>query len=48
MIAVFLVIEIPHMVEERHISDSFMGLILVPVVEKAAGKSRMPCTRHCH
>ncbi|KAF9728352.1 hypothetical protein PMIN06_006686 [Paraphaeosphaeria minitans] len=36
MIAVFLVIEIPHMVEERHISDSFMGLILVPVVEKAA------------
>ena len=37
LIAVFLVLEIPHMVEERHISDSFMGLILVPVVEKAAG-----------
>ncbi|KAL1598806.1 hypothetical protein SLS60_007948 [Paraconiothyrium brasiliense] len=36
MIAVFLVIEIPHMVEQRHISDAFMGLILVPVVEKAA------------
>ncbi|KAK3209295.1 hypothetical protein GRF29_69g1343784 [Pseudopithomyces chartarum] len=36
LIAVFLVLEIPHMVEERHISDSFMGLILVPVVEKAA------------
>ncbi|KAJ4291732.1 hypothetical protein N0V90_009627 [Kalmusia sp. IMI 367209] len=36
LIAVFLVIEIPYMVEERHISDAFMGLILVPVVEKAA------------
>ena len=37
MIAVFLVLQIHHMVEERHISDAFMGLILVPVVEKAAG-----------
>ncbi|KAF1965501.1 hypothetical protein BU23DRAFT_489321 [Bimuria novae-zelandiae CBS 107.79] len=36
LIAVFLVLQIPHMVEERHISDAFMGLILVPVVEKAA------------
>jgi len=37
LIAVFLVLEIPFMVEERHVSDAFMGLILVPVVEKAAG-----------
>ncbi|KAF2262213.1 hypothetical protein CC78DRAFT_520489 [Lojkania enalia] len=36
MIAVFLVLEIPFMVEERHISDAFVGLILVPLVEKAA------------
>lgn len=38
LIAVFLVLQIPYMVEERHISDAFVGLILVPVVEKAAGK----------
>lgn len=38
MIAVFLVLQIPYIVEERHISDAFIGLILIPVVEKAAGK----------
>lgn len=36
MIAVFLVLQIPYIVEERHISDAFVGLILIPVVEKAA------------
>lgn len=36
MSAVFLVQEIEHMVTEEGVSDSFMGLILVPVVEKAA------------
>ncbi|GES62745.1 vacuolar H+/Ca2+ exchanger [Aspergillus terreus] len=36
MSAVFLVQEIEHIVHERHVSDNFMGLILVPVVEKAA------------
>lgn len=36
MIAVFLVLQIPYMVEEIHISDAFLGLILVPLVEKAA------------
>ncbi|CAI6337480.1 unnamed protein product [Periconia digitata] len=36
MIAVFLVLQIPYMVEERHISDAFVGLILIPVVEKFA------------
>lgn len=34
--AVFLVEEIEYIVVERHVSDSFMGLILVPLVEKAA------------
>ncbi|EME43882.1 hypothetical protein DOTSEDRAFT_129213 [Dothistroma septosporum NZE10] len=34
--AVFLVKEIHFMVDERHISDAFVGLILIPVVEKAA------------
>lgn len=34
--AVFLVEEIEFIVEKRHVSDSFMGLILVPLVEKAA------------
>ncbi|KAL7270225.1 hypothetical protein RUND412_007075 [Rhizina undulata] len=34
--AVFLVSEIHWIVSERHISDAFMGLILVPLVEKAA------------
>ncbi|KAF2113240.1 Ca2+:H+ antiporter [Lophiotrema nucula] len=36
LIAVFLVLEIPFMVEERGIKDAFIGLILIPVVEKAA------------
>jgi Ca2+:H+ antiporter len=36
LIAIALVEMIPHMVEERGISDNFLGLILVPVVEKAA------------
>lgn len=36
MMAVFLVQEIPYMVEERHVSDAFIGLILLPVVEKAS------------
>jgi Ca2+:H+ antiporter len=35
MSAVFLVQEIPFIVE-RGVPDSFMGLILVPLVEKAA------------
>ena len=35
MSAVFLVQEIPFIVE-RGVSDNFMGLILVPLVEKAA------------
>lgn len=35
MIAVFLVEEIPYIVE-RGVSDAFMGLILVPLVEKMA------------
>lgn len=34
--AIFLVMEIPHIVEDYGISDLFMGLILVPLVEKAA------------
>ena len=34
--AIFLVMEIPHIVENNGISDLFMGLILVPLVEKAA------------
>ncbi|KAL2811182.1 vacuolar H+/Ca2+ exchanger [Aspergillus granulosus] len=36
MAAVFLVQEIHHIVVEQGVSDNFMGLILVPVVEKAA------------
>jgi len=36
LIAVFLVLEIEYVVSQLHISDSFMGLILVPLVEKAA------------
>ncbi|KAI9719957.1 MAG: hypothetical protein M1828_005995 [Chrysothrix sp. TS-e1954] len=36
LIAVFLVLEIEYIVEDRGISDAFMGLILVPLVEKAA------------
>lgn len=34
--AIFLVEEIEFIVHERGISDAFMGLILVPLVEKAA------------
>ncbi|KAL2051804.1 hypothetical protein ABVK25_007960 [Lepraria finkii] len=34
--AVFLVEEIDYIVTERGVSDAFMGLILVPLVEKAA------------
>ncbi|KAG8631714.1 hypothetical protein KVT40_000854 [Elsinoe batatas] len=36
LIAIFLVQQIPYMVEEAGISDAFLGLILVPLVEKAA------------
>lgn len=36
IIAISLVDQIPDIVRSRHISDSFMGLILVPLVEKAA------------
>ncbi|KAK8159774.1 putative vacuolar cation/proton exchanger 2 [Phyllosticta citrichinensis] len=36
LIAVFLVDEIHYIVHERHVKDAFVGLILVPVVEKAA------------
>ncbi|KZM20600.1 uncharacterized protein EKO05_0010910 [Ascochyta rabiei] len=36
LIAIFLVQEIPFMVEERGISDAFVGLILIPLVEKIA------------
>ncbi|KAI9723425.1 MAG: hypothetical protein M1812_001309 [Candelaria pacifica] len=34
--AIFLVEQIPFIVEEHHVSDAFMGLILVPLVEKLA------------
>jgi len=34
--AIFLVEEIIFIVEEKHVSDHFMGLILVPLVEKFA------------
>jgi Ca2+:H+ antiporter len=36
MIAIFLVEQIPYIVE-RGVSDAFVGLILVPLVEKLAG-----------
>lgn len=36
VIALSLVEQIHNMVTDRHISDAFMGLILVPLVEKAA------------
>lgn len=36
VIAIALVDQIPRLVEERHVSDAFVGLILVPLVEKAA------------
>ncbi|KXX82133.1 Vacuolar calcium ion transporter [Madurella mycetomatis] len=36
IIAIALVDQIHFLVEERHVSDAFVGLILVPLVEKAA------------
>ncbi|KAH8681035.1 Ca2+ transporter [Xylariales sp. PMI_506] len=36
LIAIALVMEIPYMIDEHGITDPFMGLILVPLVEKAA------------
>lgn len=36
VIAISLVDQIHYLVEERHVSDSFVGLILIPLVEKAA------------
>lgn len=36
LIAVFLVLQIPFMVHDRHVSDAFVGLILIPLVEKIA------------
>ncbi|KAF2125189.1 hypothetical protein P153DRAFT_370506 [Dothidotthia symphoricarpi CBS 119687] len=36
LVAIFLVQEIPFMVEEHGVSDAFVGLILVPLVEKIA------------
>lgn len=36
ILAVILVGEIEFIVEERHVPDAFLGLILVPLVEKAA------------
>lgn len=36
VIAIALVEEIPFIVEHHGVSDPFMGLILVPLVEKAA------------
>lgn len=36
MLAINLVDEIPYIVEERGLSEQFLGLILVPIVEKAA------------
>ena len=36
LLAVFLVEEIEFIVQEKHVPDQFMGLILVPLVEKAA------------
>lgn len=36
LLAVFLVLEIEFVVEEKHVPDAFLGFILVPLVEKAA------------
>lgn len=36
LLAINLVNEIPYIVKERGISETFLGLILVPIVEKAA------------
>lgn len=41
LIAVFLVEQIEYIVCHHGISDTFMGLILVPLVEKISGKSHM-------
>lgn len=41
LIAIFLVEQIPYMVEERGVSDAFVGLILVPLVEKISGTCRL-------
>jgi Ca2+:H+ antiporter len=38
LIAVFLVMQIEYMVTEKHISDAFIGLIMIPLVEKLAGE----------
>lgn len=37
LIAIFLVQQIEFMVLERGVSDAFVGLILIPLVEKIAG-----------
>jgi Ca2+:H+ antiporter len=42
LIAVFLVGQI-HYIVERGVSDAFIGLILVPLVEKIAGTCNMRC-----
>lgn len=36
IIAIILVMQIEHVIENNHVSDAFMGLILVPLVEKFA------------
>ncbi len=36
LIAVFLVLEIDPIIKNNGVSDAFMGLILIPLVEKAA------------
>jgi Ca2+:H+ antiporter len=36
VIAISLVDQIHFLVEERHVSDAFVGLILIPLIEKAA------------
>jgi Ca2+:H+ antiporter len=49
MLAINLVGEIPYIVQERGLSESFLGLILVPIVEKAAEHIRTvedACNNH--
>jgi len=36
LVAIFLVEQIPYIVERGHVSDAFVGLILIPLVEKIA------------
>lgn len=36
LIAIILVLQIEHVIQENNVSDAFMGLILVPLVEKFA------------